>query len=63
MIAILMTLMAISGQPRFPRGVSVPLSRLLPLGDTEHIDLPCPWCRSATSEDDTACPGCGQQFG
>jgi len=27
------------------------------------LDLPCPWCRSATSETDTECPDCGQSFG
>ena len=26
-------------------------------------DLPCPWCRSATSEDDDRCPGCSRRFG
>lgn len=26
-------------------------------------DLPCPWCRAATSESDTRCPSCHQRFG
>ena len=26
-------------------------------------DLPCPWCRAATSETDTHCPNCHQPFG
>ena len=26
-------------------------------------DLPCPWCRAATSETDTHCPSCRQPFG
>lgn len=26
-------------------------------------DLPCPWCRAATSEDDTHCPTCLRRFG
>ncbi|NNF65434.1 MAG: hypothetical protein HKN07_14400 [Acidimicrobiia bacterium] len=26
-------------------------------------DLPCPWCRAQTNEDDRACPSCGQNFG
>lgn len=26
-------------------------------------DLPCPWCRAATSEADTSCPDCGRVFG
>jgi hypothetical protein len=35
------------------------LERGFPLG----FDLPCPWCRSATSESDRRCPSCGQPFG
>lgn len=36
-----------------------------PNGSSEPIliDLPCPWCKGATSESDTACPSCGQLFG
>lgn len=26
-------------------------------------DLPCPWCRAATRENDTACPSCRRAFG
>jgi hypothetical protein len=26
-------------------------------------DLPCPWCRAATREDDIRCPSCNQRFG
>lgn len=26
-------------------------------------DLPCPWCRSATTETDDRCPSCGHKFG
>ena len=26
-------------------------------------DLPCPWCRAQTREDDRHCPECGQPFG
>ena len=29
----------------------------------DEADLPCPWCRAATGEDDDTCPGCGQIFG
>ena len=36
---------------------------LKPPTDTEVADLPCPWCRAATSEDDRRCPSCGQRFG
>jgi hypothetical protein len=38
-------------------------SRLVRLHDPVHPDLPCPWCRTQTSEDDTACVGCGHRFG
>lgn len=38
-------------------------SRLVMLHDPIHPDLPCPWCRTSTIEDDSACPGCGKQFG
>ncbi len=37
-------------------------SRLVMLHDPINPDLPCPWCRSATIEDDSACPGCGRNF-
>lgn len=26
-------------------------------------DLPCPWCRGATTEADERCPTCGRKFG
>jgi hypothetical protein len=29
----------------------------------DHPDLPCPWCRAPTVEDDAACPQCGKRFG
>jgi hypothetical protein len=29
----------------------------------DGADLPCPWCRSQTSESDHHCPSCGQKFG
>ncbi|WKZ82778.1 MAG: hypothetical protein QY307_00555 [Acidimicrobiia bacterium] len=38
-------------------------SRLVMLHDAVNPDLPCPWCRTATIEDDSACPGCGHRFG
>jgi hypothetical protein len=37
----------------------VSLTRLQPDDD---VDLPCPWCRAATTEDDEECPGCGARF-
>lgn len=37
--------------------------RLVLLHDPIDPDLPCPWCRSNTFEDDSACPGCGKLFG
>jgi hypothetical protein len=38
-------------------------SRLVMLHDPLNPDLPCPWCQSATYEDDHDCPSCGQHFG
>jgi len=38
-------------------------SRLVLLHDPINPDLPCPWCRSPTYEDDHDCPSCGQHFG
>lgn len=29
----------------------------------EDADLPCPWCKALTSEDDEACGACGRRFG
>lgn len=29
----------------------------------DPFDLPCPWCRAATREEDTRCPNCMQRFG
>jgi predicted amidophosphoribosyltransferase len=29
----------------------------------DQPDLPCPWCRAPTSENDTSCPRCGKRFG
>lgn len=26
-------------------------------------DLPCPWCRAPTRENDPRCPTCGRRFG
>ena len=26
-------------------------------------DLPCPWCRAATTESDERCPTCERRFG
>lgn len=31
--------------------------------DEDLVDLPCPWCRAPTGEEDTACPSCAQPFG
>jgi hypothetical protein len=38
-------------------------SRVVVLHDPIAPDLPCPWCRSATFEDDSGCRSCGQPFG
>lgn len=39
----------------------------MPVGDLvlhgDSSDLPCPWCRAQTSEQDDHCPSCGQRFG
>ncbi|MFQ5966613.1 MAG: hypothetical protein ACE5MI_03260 [Acidimicrobiia bacterium] len=34
-----------------------------PVSEESTEDLPCPWCRAATSENDARCPGCGRRFG
>ena len=26
-------------------------------------DLPCPWCRAHTTENDSSCPSCHRSFG
>jgi hypothetical protein len=31
--------------------------------DDGASDLPCPWCKAQTREDDHHCPACGQPFG
>lgn len=31
--------------------------------DPDSADLPCPWCRGPTTEDDARCHTCGQRFG
>ncbi len=49
----------------------VPGSRRVAQGASEFhaaarlwaADLPCPWCRSQTAENDIRCPSCGQRFG
>jgi hypothetical protein len=38
-------------------------SPIVLLYDPTSPDLPCPWCRAATHEDDVACTGCGRRFG
>lgn len=43
---------------RSTRPTQAPTVRLLDLAD-----LPCPWCRAATSEYDDYCTSCGQPFG
>jgi len=48
---------------------AVALARRSPkaVGPASHadlgLDLPCPWCRANTAENDDRCPGCGQVFG
>lgn len=38
-------------------------SRIVMLHDPIDPDLPCPWCKAATLEDDSDCPSCGRRFG
>jgi hypothetical protein len=53
-IAVL--IVALGGSALSARIVS--LARLMP----DEVDLPCPWCRAATAENDEACPNCGARF-
>ena len=36
---------------------------MVPIAHLPSDDLPCPWCGSATHEDDSYCPSCRQPFG
>lgn len=37
---------------------------IVPVGEESTLpDLPCPWCRAQTDEEDPYCPSCGQRFG
>ena len=31
--------------------------------EIDVVDLPCPWCKGQTREDDAACPSCDHPFG
>lgn len=35
--------------------------RVAAVGDGS--DLPCPWCRAQTADNDVHCPSCGHRFG
>jgi hypothetical protein len=49
---------------RYPMGSTVPLDKLLPMGEgSEALDLPCPWCTAPTVDGDATCPSCGHRFG
>lgn len=65
-VAITTLLVAVVVVMLFQRGhtlaISTPAEALV-LADDEVADLPCPWCRSQTREEDAACPSCGQPFG
>ena len=54
--AILTALLLSTAAGRLP-------AKLVMLHDPVDPDLPCPWCRCATIEDDPICPSCGQHFG
>ncbi len=43
------------GRIRHERGIDALL-------DADLVDLPCPWCRAPTREEDAACPSCHQEF-
>jgi hypothetical protein len=50
-------------QPGLPRvHMAVPKGPRSLVIDGEH-DLPCPWCKAATTEADSHCPSCRQRFG
>ena len=40
-----------------------PADWALPIDEDMVPDLPCPWCRAETKEDDHHCGSCGQRFG
>lgn len=63
LVAVFVTLAVIAaGSKR--RVVPVDARRdTVTLGDGSDTDLPCPWCLAQTSEEDDACPTCGQLFG
>ena len=56
MFALLIGIMSLAATPRGT-------APLVLLHDHAHPDLPCPWCRHQTHEDDTVCVGCGRRFG
>jgi hypothetical protein len=56
MFALLIGIMGLAATGHGP-------SQLVLLYDATQPDLPCPWCRHQTHEDDTACVGCGRRFG
>ncbi len=45
------------------RGKSTSPGNTHPFSGPMTVDLPCPWCRAATSESDSECMTCGQPFG
>jgi len=45
------------------RGRSTSPGTSHPTSGSLTVDLPCPWCRTATREADTECVTCGQRFG
>ena len=55
-IALFVALVLAGGRSNRP--IQAPTVRL-----SDLADLPCPWCRSATSEYDDYCTSCGQPFG
>ena len=65
-LAILVAALSVSTfavRRRYPSGANVPLFKLIALDQDVELDLPCPWCKSPTTEIDAACSSCGRCFG
>lgn len=60
--AVLVTVALVAMGGRSNVVTDSPLANLTGLTD-DASDLPCPWCRSQTSEGDDHCDSCGQRFG
>lgn len=63
LVAVFVTLavVAIGSQGRMVSAEAA--AETVVLGGDTDTDLPCPWCLAQTTEEDSACPTCGQLFG